>query len=173
MGTPTSNHGFTKFGNAEPYDFDTMNSNFNKMDSAASKGKLKLPFDASLRRTNTTSVMTWAAGWAETSDRGGVRRFGPYCYVRILFKRTGSSISVPVSGNVANQTVGTLHSDFHPLQEVPLYHLATGRMIQGFIAANGDVRIANMNPGSGTSVPFDTNEESDLAAWYVLKTAVG
>jgi hypothetical protein len=93
------------------------------------------------------TAITAASGWSVQAQ--GLRRVGNLALVHLSVTRTGSAVTVPADGNVANEQVATLPVGFRPVNTYqPLSSSSTGRVTSGAANTDGTVTLAATTPGS-------------------------
>ena len=110
----------------------------------------------SIRAGDSLTDSGWVAGtlatnWAGSSTYVYSRLWGNIVEVRARVRRINTVKTVNTSGDVGNETVGTLGSSSHYPTGNPA-HLASGiagRVAFGHVAASGAVVLASCDPGGG------------------------
>lgn len=101
-----------------------------------------------------TSGITAASDWSITEQR--YRRSGDVVSFTMTVQRTGASITVLGTGDVANTAAATMPAAFRPTQAQALAAFATGPVQSWFINGSGVVTLAATAPGmtitSGTNL---------------------
>lgn len=106
-----------------------------------------------------SSFLSSASGWSVTG--GGtsrIRQVGPWIFIRIEVTRTGSAITVNNRGDVTNQTIATLNTQWRPDWGQPLTSAETGRVASFMVNTAGSIRLhavggtANINNGDKFSI---------------------
>ncbi len=121
----------TTFGNAVIDSLNYLNHNSNTVEQFAS------------------DTFTAQSGWTvETITRG--YRIGPFAYIRAQATRTGGTITVPATGDIANTNIMTAPAGLQSslAQAFGMGPYSTGRMCGGqYYPPTGMVLIANTTPG--------------------------
>ena len=132
-------------------------------------GEVILASDAPLDSGWQTGTVDsdWADAGTEYID---YRRYGNVVEVRVKVRRTTASgaFTVPTSGNVSNETVGTIDSAYAPTAPYPaLVSGPNGRGAVGMVDANGRVKLAAVISDAGN---IAAAEAISLAGTYLIDT---
>lgn len=117
----------------------------------------------SVQTISGTSAMVAASGWSITAQSIVVKN--GIAVGQMSFTRTGAAITVPASGNIANQTVATTtNAAYRPAFRTPLAMLAGGPVVGGEVTTAGDWRFNAMAPGNTIA----TGDTFEVGAMWIL-----
>lgn len=106
----------------------------------------------------TSGIATAATGWSIGSQFA--RKVGPFCSLYFVVTYSGTTITVPATGDITNETIGQLTANYIPsaTQAQPLSHIGTGRSTSFYLTASGGLGMSATAPGaniaSGASWTF-------------------
>lgn len=167
MATPTPNLGLIKPGPTDPFNWGTMNTNYDTIDAAANKVGTTGTFTAGADPNNAT-YLSWASGWSASDAGGRIRRFGQWGYLYLRFEKN-AIITIPASNDIAQQTVATLTTAWMPMNHTPFKSLAAGRMCWGYLDKDtGNVTVSSIS-GGNAATSLAANSMLTMACYYVLK----
>lgn len=112
---------------------------------------------------STSNIATAGAGWTLTTARG--RKKNGIAFVEFVFTRSGAAITVPVDGNIANETIGTLIVGWQ--QAGPInFALSTGTAgpVSAGVISNNTIILCAVAPGA----PIAVGATLTLAGVYIL-----
>lgn len=92
----------------------------------------------------SSGVFTATSGWSLEWQYG--HRTGQVTTVNIRVTRTGGTINVPASGNVANTTLGAVTALYRPYMYGPLTTTSTGTTMLGYVTSAGTVYLTSTVP---------------------------
>jgi hypothetical protein len=87
---------------------------------------------------------------------------GGTAYLDVVVTRTGTAITVPADGGIANTTIATLDAAWCPGLNIPAAATATGVLAQGYLSNAGNLVLANVAPGASLA----TNAQVQLATMF-------
>ena len=88
--------------------------------------------------------ITLNAGWKIYAGADSFMRSGTLVAANWAFTYTGADISVSASGDIGNQTIGTLPVPLRPAQETPLASGRSGRVGAFGLLPSGDLMLASV-----------------------------
>lgn len=115
-----------------------------------------------------SSGITASAGWSITSQ--SYRKYNNIVQVSINLTRSGTTITVPASGNIANTTVATMPSGYRPAFEAMAVSGSNGRIASGAIDSGGAVVLTSVGTNSDNTVAaqdIQTNDTFTLNATFI------
>lgn len=161
--------GLQKSDTGEPYPLAKYNSNLDKIDSAMGKLGVQLPFDVAENRVISNWAdfnSAWEAGPLADQTNKLIRR-GPWCFIEVFAKRKGADLNNSTTGDLGNQLVLTLKSQYRPAEHTPLYTMNQGRLVMAYLDVDGGIRLAAIT-GDATA-NFNTGHAFNVAGWYILE----
>lgn len=130
------------------------------IDAAAARGNLGSAI------TDTTKAPA-ETGWQ--IDQFFFQRAGQVCQIRIRFQRTGGTITVPVTGDIANQLISTLNVSIPaPVDAVSLTSSASGRVHVASLNSARQFYLAAVSPGANIA----TNDIFDVTGIYLTAASL-
>lgn len=115
-----------------------------------------------------TSFLRAQSGWKTTpssSAANRIRGVGNWVNINYGFERTGGAISVPSTGNIPNQTVAILNSEWHPSFWQPLGNGETGRLSGMSVGSNGHIRLNSVAGSANIAKGY----KFSIRGWYQRK----
>jgi hypothetical protein len=97
-------------------------------------------------------------------------RLGPMgtAYVSLLVTRSGTAITVPADGNIANTQVAQIAAAWSPIDSIPMLSTSTGPLAVGTLTSAGAINLYAIAPGAtlatGTQLGLTTGSFYPLAA---------
>lgn len=88
--------------------------------------------------------------------------------LHLQLKRTGANITVPNTGNMANQIVANMKSGFEAQGESALGPADTGRELAGYVTSDGTVKLSSSSSGYDIA----TNDVISLVGMFILNNPV-
>lgn len=116
------------------------------------------------RRAQTiTNALAPTSDWSPTYNTLYISVNGmAQLYLSITYQ--GSGISVPSNGNISNQQVGTIDSQYAPVLSAPLSMTVGGPLTGGACDSSGNVQLTAVAPGSDIPNGYGLQ----LIGWWAL-----
>lgn len=113
------------------------------------------------------NFLSSAAGWqVQGSGVSFASRRGEWAFMNVIVERTGAGIDLPAngSGDISNETIATLDSEWVPTNAQPLSPAHNGPATVITVGSGGALVLSNIS-GSGT---FATGDQLGGRGWYNL-----